>query len=88
MNWILWILIAFLVLSWAQYTYPDKTEFVKNIYDPVNQQLNKVIPIEKGQLVSSCPAAYDPVCYNNMTYQNACKAGEQGILNVIQGACK
>lgn len=88
MGWTMWVLIGLLVLSYMQYQYPEKTQFVGTAYDPVKQQIDKVLPTTKGQLVSKCPEDYSPVCFNNITYQNSCKAGEMGITNVIQGECQ
>lgn len=89
MNWVAIIIIGLVLLSWAQYTYPDKVKIISQAYDPLNSKLGITAqPTEKSTLVNpSCPDTYDPVCASNITYQNTCKAGQAGKTSVTPGAC-
>ena len=34
-----------------------------------------------------CPAVYEPVCNNGITYSNSCEAEKAGIMNYVTGEC-
>lgn len=84
------IIIGLLVISYMQYSMPDK---VKGVTDPTWGKLQNFIdsknPISNTPQPEGdgCPITYNPVCGNGVTYDNICKAALADVLEVTQGAC-
>lgn len=81
MSWITWIIIGLIILSYVQYTFPEKVNpYIGAVWDKVNEFV-KYKP-------SKCTSENDPVCANNITYTNSCYAKIAGVLNAVKGECK
>ena len=87
MGWQIWLIIGFLVLSYAQFAYPEKTH---NFLQPLWGRVTEYDPLSKIKLPgsSACSADYNPVCGNGTTYNNSCWAGVAGLTQVTGGACQ
>lgn len=76
-NIIIWILIAFIVFM---YFKPTEGQAL------INTGLDKLKSFV-GMQVDKCTNEEAPVCSNNITYQNICKARLAGQFNVTMGEC-
>jgi len=84
MAWYVWVIIALVALSYFQFYAPDKAN---DILDPAYSKLNEYadkIPF----IGADCSEEYNPVCGNNITYNNPCLAGVDGITQVTVGVCQ
>ena len=86
----IWIVIGLIVFSWAQYTYPSKTQ---SIGDMTFGKLNTYIKVKgttaiKEQAAVVCPTTISQVCGSDgVTYDNMCKAALAGVLSTTPGGC-
>ncbi len=92
MGWQLWVIIGLLIISYMQYTSPEKTNnFVKPVYGKVHDFLTKNNPLSGSKAasvtVSTCPNVDEPVCADGKTYKNSCEAALDGKASVTPGVC-
>ena len=86
MAWYWWLILGLLALSYFQFYNPDKANSMLDpAYGKLNEYVNKIPFI--GNSTSKCGTDYNPVCGNNITYNNPCMAGLEGITTVTAGAC-
>lgn len=89
MAWYVWLMIGLIVLTYCQYTMPEKTNsFIKPVYgkvhDFLSSQTSKVTNKATGTV---CPDVSEPVCAGGITYSNSCLAALAGKTEVTPGAC-
>jgi len=86
-----WFIIGLLVVSYYQYSNPEKANGLLNpIWGNVKEFLGKNSPIGNKQNSSgvTCPDTNDLVCgTNGVTYKNSCEAALAGMLEVTPGNC-
>ena len=89
MQWYFYGIIGLLVLSYAQYTYPETINpYLDSVWGAVHNQIGDLWMKPAVNNTSSCPDINNPVCGSNgITYSNGCLAVEANILQFTAGAC-
>ncbi len=88
MAWQTWAIIALLVISYYQYSNPEKAnEMLDPAWGAVKDFIGNNNPMNNEDGGSICPDINEPVCGNGQSYKNSCEAALDGILQVTPGAC-
>jgi len=85
-----WIIIGLLVLSYYQYSSPEKANaMLSSVWGPVHDFISNKSPLgNTNNQASPCPDVTATVCGNDKnTYKNSCEAALKGVLEVTPGAC-
>jgi len=84
-----WIIIGLLVISYYQYSNPEKANaMLSSVWGPVHDFISNKSPIGNNNQASICPDVTAIVCGNDKnTYKNSCEAALKGVVEVTPGAC-
>lgn len=80
------VMLILILLGYGLYWYNNPTQGKENI-DLGIDKVQSLIAQAKGINTSNCAKNFDPVCFDNVTYDNACMAQQQGIENFTIGVC-
>lgn len=73
------IIILLIGYLYFMYTNPDKgKEYIDVAKDKVQSLTSNI---------RQCPTTYEPVCANNIIYDNSCLAEKAGFTQYTQGEC-
>jgi len=95
MGWTTWVMIGLVVLCFWFYKAPDKAhDFTEPVFGKIDESLGSFNLFGNGTADGEedsniCGDTVNPVCGSDgITYDNACKAALEGIMEVTQGACE
>ena len=90
-----YIIIGLIILSYFQYSSPEKTnKMLDSVWGPVKGFIGQNNPLGAGTDKEdsnsggvTCPDTNEPVCGNGKTYKNSCEAALDGVFEMTPGAC-